>query len=37
MARRGDQFIIILDIAAVFSSDEIALLKNGAAETAAST
>lgn len=31
MGRRGDQFIIILDIAAVFSSDEVALLQDAEA------
>ncbi len=36
MGRRGDQFIIILDIAAVFSSGEIALLQNAEPETVAS-
>lgn len=35
MARRGEQFIIILDIAAVFSSEEVALLKSGAGDVAA--
>jgi purine-binding chemotaxis protein CheW len=35
MARRGEQFIIILDIAAVFSTEEVALLKAGSPEAAA--
>ncbi len=36
MGRRGDEFIIILDIAAVFSSDDIALVES-ATEAAAAT
>lgn len=29
MGKRGEQFVIMLDIAAVFSSDELALVSNG--------
>lgn len=36
MGRRGEQFIIILDIGAVFSSGDIALLQNAAPEAVAS-
>ena len=36
MGRRGEQFIIILDIGAVFSSGDIALLQNLAPEAVAS-
>lgn len=33
MGRRGDQFVIILDIAAVFASDDLAVLQDASATT----